>query len=424
MEITPSGAQPSPATLNENLAVARAGRERAQAKIERLERANRAKDAFLSELAHELRTPLTAILGWASLLQVRQFDPEVIARGLQTIEVSARAQAQLIDDLSDLSRVASGKMRLEMLPMDLNVAVRGALEAVRPEADAKGVSLLESLSPSQYPVLGDRNRLRQVVGNFLTNAVKFTPSGGSVTVELARTGDCVRLFIRDTGVGISPEFLPYVFDRFRQAEVGLVPPAGSLGLGLAIVRHLVEMHGGSVTAQSDGVGRGAAFMIELPEAPIAALKDQASPAPEAATAIGVRVLEGVHLLLVEDDEASRKAIAALLEEAGADVLATSSVNEAMLAVAQRRPDVVVSDIRMPGHDGFALVRRLRAAEAAGGEHIPIVALTGGGRKAGREHALAQGFELYIHKPVDGLDLAHAVAGMVPVPMSEAASSPN
>ena len=420
MEITPNGPKPSESLTEERLAVARAARERAHAKIERLEQENRAKEAFLFELAHELRTPLTAILGWASLLRVRQFDSDVVARGLEAIELSARAQAQLIDDLSDLSRVASGKLRLEMRPMDLTVAVRTALEAVRPSADAKGVRLLESYSPAASPVRGDRNRLRQVVGNLLTNAVKFTPAGGTVTIAIECRDERVRLTIRDTGVGIPGSFLPYVFDRFRQADAD-ARSQGGLGLGLAIVRHLVELHGGTVMAESAGEGQGSSFAIELPvtRVPADALEGEPPAILTDAPSAPRPVLAGVRLLLVEDDEPSRNAISALLEEAGANVLATSSVDEAMRVVAERRPDVVVSDIRMPGPDGFALIRELRAAKGGSAAEIPAVALTGWGRDADRRRALSEGFQLYMAKPVDGTDLANAVARLVAVPVGEA-----
>ncbi|MCA1561191.1 MAG: hybrid sensor histidine kinase/response regulator [Acidobacteria bacterium] len=421
VHVTRNTSSPSDETLQEQVLAARAGRERAHANIERLEEATRAREAFLNELAHELRTPLTAILGWASLLRVRQFDPEAVARGLAAIEQSAREQAQLIDDLSDLSRVASGKLRLEMRPMDLASAVRAALEAVRPSAHAKGVRLEESLAGSDFSVRGDGHRLRQVVGNLLTNAVKFTPAGGTVTVSLERPQGHVRLTVRDTGVGIPASFLPYVFDRFRQADGGAARTEGGLGLGMAIVRHLVELHGGQVTAESAGEGMGASFTMDLPVSAIAAAVETESAPVDDAAAGPRSVLAGVRLLLVEDDAPSRSAITALLEEAGAEVLGASSVDEALRAVTERRPDVVVSDIRMPGHDGFELIRELRARNAGSAEQIPAVALTGWGREADRRRALSEGFQLYMAKPVDGSALANAVAGLVAVPVGEAAS---
>ena len=402
-------------SAEQQLAAERAARARAHATAERLEQENRAKDDFLSELAHELRTPLTAILGWASLLRQRQFDPSVVARGLETIEMSARAQAQLIDDLSDLSRVVSGKLRLEMRPMDLRLALQTALEAARPSAEAKGVRLECSTPSTTCPVKGDRDRLQQVIGNLLTNAVKFTPEGGTVTLTLESTGDHVRLSVTDTGIGIPSQFLPYVFDRFRQADSSSTRAHGGLGLGLAIVRHLVQLHGGTVSASSDGDGHGSRFTIELPEAAASRDRsDDARPAGRDERPAGP-LLAGLKLLLVEDDDASRETIAALLEQEGAEVTATASVDEAVRALEAARPDVVVSDIRMPGQDGYALIRRLREAGDTSGPEIPAVALTGFGRDSDRSRAISEGFQMHLAKPVDGKRLAGAVASLLRQP---------
>ncbi|MFN2484256.1 MAG: ATP-binding protein [Candidatus Limnocylindria bacterium] len=391
------------------LAAERAARIRAQESAERLQHANRAKDEFLSELAHELRTPLTAILGWASLLRQRQFDQAVLARGLETIELSARAQAELIDDLSDLSRVVSGKLRLEIRPVDLRLAVQTALEGARPSAEAKGIRLEAAIPGVPCPVRGDRNRLQQVMGNLLTNAVKFTPEGGTVSVSLERGDDQIRLEVADTGIGIAADLLPYVFDRFRQADDASTRAHGGLGLGLSIVRHLVELHGGSVSAHSDGDGLGARFSVALPATGSAARRGDEALDPAAAS--HAPLLEGVKLLLVEDDAPSRQAIAALLEQEGAEVVATASVAEALGALEGRRPDVVVSDIRMPGSDGYELIKKLRAAASEASRAIPAVALTGLGG-ADRERALNEGFQLHVAKPIDGRELASAVASLV------------
>ncbi|MDQ3880567.1 MAG: ATP-binding protein, partial [Chloroflexota bacterium] len=393
------------------LAAERAARARAMEAAERLQRENRAKDEFLSELAHELRTPLTAILGWASLLRSRQFDAAVVAKGLETIELSARAQAQLIDDLSDLSRVVSGKLRLELRPLDLRLPAQTAIEAARPSAEAKGLHLMASIPDTPCLVRGDRTRLQQVIGNLLTNAVKFTAEGGTVEVAIQRDGGRVRLVVRDSGIGISPDLLPYVFDRFRQADDATTRAHGGLGLGLSIVRHLAQLHGGDVMAASDGEGHGATFTVDLPEAGSVARRADDSPTAGDGAHPSGPMLRGVTVLLVEDDAPSRQTIAALLEQEGADVVAAPSAAEALETLRHRPPDVLVSDIAMPGMDGYALIRTLRGATPSL-RSIPAIALTGFGRGSDRERALREGFQLHVPKPVDSRALATAVVSVV------------
>jgi CheY-like chemotaxis protein len=391
----------------------RAERERAellgreQAARAEAERASRTKDEFLSVLSHELRTPLTPILAWARMLQRTPLPPDVTTRGLQAIERGARSQAQLVDDLLDVSRIISGKLRLEVRPVELTGVIEPAAESVRPAAEAKGIVLETDLDPQAGLVAGDPERLQQVVWNLLSNAVKFTPEGGRVRVTLTRDEGQVVVSVRDDGKGISTEFLPFLFERFRQADSSSTRAHGGLGLGLAIVRHLVELHGGSVRAESAGEGQGALFVVTLPAIPAA---------PEAALAVDEErepleppALHGLRVLLVDDEADGRELVATLLETSGAQVRTAGSVSEA-LAVIERSPvDLLVSDIGMPGEDGYALIRAVRARERGG--HLPAVALTAYAREEERTKALAAGFQVHIAKPFDPPELLSCIADL-------------
>jgi PAS domain S-box-containing protein len=374
------------------------------------EAANRAKDEFLATLSHELRTPVTAIVGWAQVLRVRAGDPAIAGRAIETIERNAHVQAQLVEDLLDVSRIVSGQLRLDAHPLDLIPVIEAALDTVRPAAEVKGIRVESQLDPSAGPVSGDPDRLQQVISNLLANAVKFTPQDGRVQVRLERDGPDVEIAVSDTGQGIPPAFLPQIFDRFRQAESGTARAHGGLGLGLAIVRHLVELHGGTVAAESAGEGHGATFRVRLPIARLAS----GAPAGGGPPFIGLDPaslpsLDGLHLLLVEDDADSREALAVVLGQYGAKVTAVGSAAEALATISQSRPDVLVSDIGMPGEDGYSLLRTLRALPPEQGGAIPAIALTGYARPADRARVLAVGFQSHVAKPVEPADLVSVIA---------------
>ncbi|HJX27034.1 MAG TPA: response regulator, partial [Thermoanaerobaculia bacterium] len=322
------------------------------------EDANRMKDEFLATLSHELRTPLNAMLGWAQVLRLGKVDAAAASRALETIERNARVQAQLIADLLDVSRIITGKLRLEVQAVELPRIIEAALDSVRPGADAKGIRLDVRLDPLTSPVMGDADRLQQVIWNLLSNAIKFTPQGGMVQVGLRLEGGSAEVRVSDTGAGIRPDFLPYVFDRFRQAESTITRSHGGLGLGLSIVRHLVELHGGSVAVQSEGEGKGAVFTVRLPVR--ASIPDGALINERVDTAARVwdnpMLLGGVRVLIVEDEEDTRELLVASLRQCGADVTATASVAEALACLDRALPDVLVSDLAMPEEDGYSLIR--------------------------------------------------------------------
>ncbi|HEX8285236.1 MAG TPA: ATP-binding protein [Pyrinomonadaceae bacterium] len=375
--------------------------------------ANRIKDEFLATLSHELRTPLTAILGWASMLRSGGFDAEATRRAVETIERNARAQRQIVEDVLDVSRIITGKLRLELRPVEARALLQEAVETVRPTAEAKGVFLSTLLGTDVGEVSADPDRLRQVLWNLLSNAVKFTPRGGRVEVELRRDGAQALMRVADTGQGISPDFLPHVFDRFRQADMGTTRQHGGLGLGLAIVRHLVELHGGEVTAESAGPGLGSTFQLRLPlktepRADEPALTEPAQ-APAQYDAFASESLAGTRVLLVEDEEDARSMLKALLESAGAGVRAVGSAAEAWAALEGGAWDVLVSDIGMPQEDGYSLVGRVRARDARRGERTPALALTAYARDDDRARALAAGFDAHMAKPVEPAELVSAVA---------------
>jgi len=370
------------------------------------ENANRAKDDFLATVSHELRTPLTAILGWAQMLRLHEAPPDKLRHGLEVIERSARAQNRLIDDLLDVSRIVSNKLRMNREPVTLAQIVEASLDQVRPQAEMKQVELHSDLSDSA-PVFGDPPRLEQVVSNLLSNAIKFTEPRGHVRVQLQRHDREMVLSVADTGAGIPPAFLPYVFEWFRQADARAFSQSG-LGLGLGIVRHIVHLHGGSVRAESDGPGQGATFIVTLPIFEPAALPAAGPvPKPPPPPSIAQR-LRTARVLVVEDDADARELVRMTLEEAGASVEAVASAHEARLEIAGDPPDILISDIRMPEEDGYSLIRSLRSAGFA----TPAIALTAYARQEDADEARAAGFQLHLAKPVDAGRLVDAVVRLL------------
>jgi signal transduction histidine kinase len=392
--------------------LARASEERqrlladAQAASLRAEEANRAKDEFLATVSHELRTPLNAILGWVTLLRGGNLAQDRVTQALDTIDRNVRAQAQLIDDLLDVSRIISGKLDLHFEPIDVADIVHATVESLRPVAAAKRIEIRWDVTGGGARTKGDAIRLQQVVWNLLSNALKFTPAGGHVTLALEEGEEQSLLTVSDDGVGISKAALPHIFDPFRQGESSFARSHGGLGLGLAIVRHLVELHGGSVSVESAGVGRGATFTVALPRSTASLDSPERAPAP-----VQQNSLSGLNLLLVEDDEDGREAIATMLRYEGAHVDARSNVPDALRALDSAVPDVLVSDIGMPEEDGLSLLRKVRARDERMGGKVPALALTAFARAEDRELALRTGFDDYITKPVDSADLIQAVAGL-------------
>lgn len=391
-----------------------AARKTAEAERRDAERLNRLKDEFLATVSHELRTPLQAILGWSRLLRGGQADSSRLAKGLEVIDRNAKVQAQLIEDILDVSRIIAGKVRINDATVNIASVVRAAIDTTRPAADAKRIELTAEIDPEIGVIAGDEDRLQQVVWNLLTNAVKFTPSGGRVSVRAARVGTQVEITVADSGAGIAAEFLPHVFERFRQADATTTRAHGGLGLGLAIVRHLVEMHGGTVRAESDGPGRGATFTVTLPVRAVVAA-GQAGTSDEAAVrAVSAtkeaQALTGMRVLVIDDEADARELLVTVLEQFGAEPRAAGSVAEAMKVLEELRPDVIVSDIGMPGEDGYVLLRKVRALETARGwPSVPAVALTAYARGADRRRALSAGFRMHVTKPVEPAELAEAIA---------------
>jgi len=369
--------------------------------------ASRAKDTFLATVSHELRTPLSPILAWARMLRTGKLEPDRALRALEIIERNARSQAQLIEDLLDVSRIITGKMRLELRPIALAPVVRAALDVVRPAADAKGVGLRAAFEDGIGPVCGDPERLQQVVWNLLSNAVKFTPPGGWVDVSVTRAGADVELVVRDTGQGIAPEFLPFVFERFQQADSSASRVHAGLGLGLAIVRHIVELHGGAVRVASPGEGRGAAFTVSLP----VAREAPAAPGPAPDSRMRRTSLAGVRVLVVDDEPDSNEAMTAVLAQSGADVRVAASAAQAVEIMGRWRGDVLLTDIAMPGDDGYALIARVRRRDDRWRD-VPAIALTAYASADDRERLLAAGFQRHVAKPVEPADLIGAVADVV------------
>jgi signal transduction histidine kinase/CheY-like chemotaxis protein len=374
------------------------------------EEANQAKDEFLGVVSHDLRTPLNAILGWAQLLRRdRGKDPATFEKGLCIIERNAMAQVKLIEDILDVSRIISGKLRIDLRILDLDEMIRTAVEVIRPAADAKGIKLLVSTEPGAI-VSGDPDRLQQVVWNLLSNAVKFTPEGGFVEVLLTRRKRSARIIIVDSGKGIAPAFLPYVFERFRQADSSTTRRDGGLGLGLAIVRHVVELHGGSVRAESEGLGRGAIFTVKLPlyTESLPALEAIPQASFDADSALLAVLLDGIRVLVVDDEADTREMLAALLTVAGAKVEVVASVAEALTRLSTFAPQVLVSDIGMPGYDGYALIRTIRASGAPYAR-IPALALTAYASPDDARKAMLEGFQTHMAKPIEPAVFISAVA---------------
>jgi PAS domain S-box-containing protein len=380
------------------------------------EEADRLKDEFLATLSHELRTPLTSILGWASMIRNGEVEGSNASRAIETIERNARSQARLIDDLLDVSRIITGNLRLDLHPLNLAPIVEAALDALRPTADVKGIRLQTHFTPEECLVKGDPNRLRQVIWNLLSNAIKFTQRGGSVNIDLNCIESTARLMVSDTGDGISAEFLPYVFDRFRQAEGSISRKQGGLGLGLAVARHLVELHGGTIRAESEGPGKGSVFSVDLPlgqeRRDPAHAEERRRELERRRSRSGVVRLDGVHVLLVEDDDDSRKLLGTMLKRHGATVTSTKSAAEALSVFEGELPDVMISDIGMPDQDGYELIRKLRRLPVEQGGAIPAIALTGYASRKDRERALSSGYDQHMAKPIEQADLIKAIAALI------------
>jgi signal transduction histidine kinase len=376
-----------------------------------LREANRIKDEFLATLSHELRTPLTAILGWARLLVRGRLDKDLQAQAISSIERNATLQAHLIEDLLDVSRIMSGKLRLSMRQVQLSSVVSAAVDSVADSARARGIKLERHIEPSTATVKGDSDRLQQVVVNLLSNAIKFSPDGARVEVRLACDDECAQIVVLDEGPGISGDFLPHVFDRFRQGDSSVARSRGGLGLGLSIVRHLVDAHGGSVTAESAGPGKGATFRVTLP------LSLETSHHENGAVRTYKRrtkepSLKDVRVLVVDDEPDSRAVIRVSLERYGAHVTAVASGAQAVEAFDRELPDVMLCDIGMPQEDGYGLIRRIRARAPALGGRIPAAALTAYARTEDIRHALAEGFDVHLAKPIEPAVVALAVAHLV------------
>jgi signal transduction histidine kinase len=381
---------------------------------EEAETANSQKDEFLATVSHELRAPLNAMLGWAQILRSTKVDSATLAHAIEIIERSARTQSRLIEDLLDTARIASGKLRLDIQPVDLTSLIENAVEVQRPASEAKRIEIELELNAGREVITGDPDRLQQVVWNVLSNAIKFTPKGGGVVVRLERADPHVRITVTDTGPGISPEYLPFIFDRFHQADSSSTRRSTGLGLGLSLVRHLVELHGGTVTAENLGEGQGARFTINLPlRAVLPQTSEGEPPVFGGLGALESMSLEGVWVLVVDDEADARDLVATLLEQCGAKVTPVGSALEALAVISSddhgRRPDVVVSDVSMPEVDGYELMRRVRDLAPEFGGLIPAVALTAYGRSIDRIRALSAGFQMHMPKPVEPAELATVVA---------------
>jgi signal transduction histidine kinase/ActR/RegA family two-component response regulator len=387
-----------------------------------VEEANRTRDEFLATVSHELRTPLTSILGWARLLKTRAVDAATLEKGIATIERNARTEAQLIEDILDVSRLATGQLRIVRTPFDLGDVVDAALETLRPAAAARDIGLHVRLSPDAMGVLGDARRVQQVVWNLVSNAVKFTPRGGSVEVRAERDGDDVVLAVVDDGEGIPPEFLPHVFERFRQEDASTTRTHAGLGLGLAVVRSVVELHGGSVSAASAGKGLGARFVVRLPAPPVAEaqvfIPSSSSSSFRISAPTASDALRGLRVLVVDDEPDARDFLTMILSDRGADPRGAATVREALEALGPFHPDVLVSDIGMPDEDGYDLIRRIRAGtgEMRG---VPALAVTAYAGAEDRRRAIGAGYQMYLAKPFEPDELIGAVshlAGRTPAPL--------
>jgi CheY-like chemotaxis protein len=378
--------------------------------------ANRMKDEFLAVLSHELRTPLNAIVGYSRLLRGGILTGEKADRGLETLERNASSLTRIVEDVLEVSRIITGKIRLDVQPVELPLIVHNAIATVQPAADAKGVRLQTIMDRGVGPVSGDPDRLQQVVWNLLSNAVKFTPRGGRVQVRVERVNSHIEIVVSDTGIGIKPEFLPHVFERFHQAEGGTTRKAGGLGLGLAIVRHMVELHGGTVEAASPGEGKGATFRISLPvmivhaEEPRERRQHPQSESVEPLTELAS--LHGVRVVAIDDEPDALNLLRIVLETAGAEVETVSQPSVAIERIGAMRPHALIIDIGMPDVDGFQLIERIRRAENEAVRNVPAAALTAFARSEDRTKALRSGFELHLSKPVDPAELVASIVTLV------------
>jgi signal transduction histidine kinase/ActR/RegA family two-component response regulator len=393
---------------------------RAETLTEKAEQANQSKDEFLATVSHELRTPLNAVVGWARMLGTMDLPPVRVQHGITIIERNASALAHLIEDLLDVSRIVAGTLRLAPRPVDLVAVTRAALDGLTPLALARGVDLVFSQDPlATGTVSGDAGRLQQVIGNLVANAIKFMPGGGRVEILIARANDEMEIKVVDTGQGISPDFLPHVFERFRQADGAPTRRHSGLGVGLAIVRQLVELHGGTVSAASPGTDQGSTFVVRLPISSEEALPRAFVPAGERPTVESAATLEprlarldALRILVVDDDADGRALTEMVLTQAGAIVETAGSVREALQTLDTIRPDALVSDIGLPDEDGYGLIRRIRQLEREHEGFLPAVALTGYARPEDRTRALAAGFQVHVSKPVDPFELTTAIAGVL------------
>src|SRR5215217_2833985 len=379
------------------------------------ERANRLKDEFLATISHELRNPLNAILGWAHMMRLGKLNEANTERAVETIYRNAKSQTQLVADLLDVSRIISGKLRLDVRTVDLISIVNAAIDSIRPAAEAKSIHLQTMLDPAAGPISGDADRLQQIVWNLLTNAVKFTPKGGRIQLKVQRIDSHVDIVVSDSGVGISKDFLPYVFDRFRQADASTTRIHGGLGLGLSIVHQLVDLHGGSASVQSEGEGKGATFTITLPFVAVISQTEEESVHPTQSEEIlsldGLPSLEGLKVLVVDDEADTRDLIGEVLKECGSDVISTRSAAEALEALKQHKPDILISDLGMPDEDGYSLIEKIRALPSDRGGDIPAAALTAYARAEDRMRVLRSGFQFHLPKPVDSAELVTVVASL-------------
>ena len=380
------------------------------------ERANRLKDEFLATISHELRNPLNAILGWAHMMRLGKLTAANTERAVETIYRNAKSQSQLVADLLDVSRIISGKLRLDVRMVDLISIVTAAIDSIRPAADAKSIRLQAMLDPAAGPISGDADRLQQIVWNLLTNAVKFTPKGGRIQVKVQRIDSHVEIVVRDSGIGISKEFLPHVFDRFRQADASITRIHGGLGLGLSIVHQLVDLHGGSVRVNSEGEGQGATFTITLPFVGVVTGPQEPEAvhpthSDEVISFDGLPSLQGLKVLVVDDEQDTRELIEEVLKECGSEVITSPSAAEALAAIEKHKPDILISDLGMPDEDGYSLISKIRALPAEQGGQIPAAALTAYARAEDRLRVLRSGFQFHLPKPVDSAELVTVVASL-------------
>ena len=403
----------------------RASLSREQIARAEAETANRMKDEFLANVSHELRTPLNAIIGWTHMLRNGSLDEATAARAIETIDRNAKSQAQLVEDILDVSRVITGQLRLNMAPVDVAAIINAAIDAVQLAADSKDIELEVTLDPTARHILGDASRLQQVVWNLLSNAIKFTPSGGRVAVRLKRSDSEAQIQVADSGAGFDPDFLPHIFDRFRQADGSTTRRHGGLGLGLSIVRHLVELHGGTATAFSAGENQGATFTISLPlpaSTPRVRRHRSANDRTWTRTITksqskALPSLADLRVLLVDDDADTLQVLSVMLADSGAKVETAMSVTKALEVLQWHRPDVLVSDLAMPGEDGYKLIAKIRSLENKDEGQLPAVALTSHVRVEDRARALAAGFNMFVPKPVEPAELLNAIANLAETPQA-------